>query len=199
MSVVVGAVILFSVGGMLSSSLIGSFARAEAVMLTASPLTGVLSVASGSCNLVGPPTNSYVELLEHNVPVPNISSPCPLTSDVYTPLHTGAVGLVSGGYQFDPVPTFDSSGNSLAGSIVNPVKFLGEGFGLATTCATQQLRPTPTGACPAGVATFPMPQLYAEPIGAGGCTVSLTNLGGALDECLYGNLEGLGVSYNGTH
>ncbi|MHB1712357.1 MAG: hypothetical protein ACYCV7_13310, partial [Acidimicrobiales bacterium] len=49
------------------------------------------------------------------------------------------------------------------------------------------------------VATFPMPQLYAEPIGAGGCTVSLTNLGGALDECLYGNLEGLGVSYNGTH
>lgn len=178
---------------------VGSRAGASTVTITPGPLTGVFSITSGTCNLVGPPTNSYVELVEHNVPVPNANSPCPLTSDVYTPLHTGVVGLVSGAYQLDPAPTFDGSGNSLAGSIVNPVKFLGEGFGLATTCAAQQLRPTPTGACPAGVTSFPAPELYGESVGSGGCKVNPTNLSGALDECLYGNLAGLGVTYNGTH
>jgi hypothetical protein len=162
------------------------------------PLDGVFSVQPGSCSLVGPPSGSYVELEEHGVPVPNPSSPCPLTSSFYTPLRTGTIGLVSGAYQLDPVPTFNHSGGSEANAIVTPVAFLGVGFGLATTCADQQHHGTPTGACAAGRTGFPVPQLYAEPIGTGGCKVSLTAVTSALDLCLYGNLEGLGVTYNGT-
>lgn len=162
------------------------------------PLTGSFSVQPGSCALAGPPSGSYVELLEHGVPVPNVSSPCGVLASFYTPLATGTYGLLSGAFEPDPAPTFDSSGNSRADLIVDPVKFLGVGFGLATTCADQQHTPTATGACAAGHAGFPVPQLYAEPLGLGGCQASLTNLTGVLDECLYGNLESLGVTYNGT-
>ncbi len=167
----------------------------------AGPLKGVFSVEPGHCNLIGPPSGSYVELEEHGVPVPNPSSTCPLTSSFYTPLKTGSVGLVSGAYQLDPDPTFNHSGGSEANAIVTPVSFLGVGFGLATTCADQQHHGTPTGACAKGTTGFPVPQLYAEPIGAGGCKVSLTSVTsvtGVVDMCIYGNLEGLGVTYNGT-
>jgi hypothetical protein len=162
------------------------------------PLDGVFSIQPGHCNLVGPPTGSYVELEEHGIPVPNPSSPCPLTSSFYTPLKTGTVGLVSGAYQLEPVPTFNRSGGSEANAIVTPVSFLGVGFGLATTCADQQHHGTPTGACPPGTTGFPVPQLSAEPLGTGGCKPSLTNVTGLIDLCLYGNLEGLNVTYNGT-
>jgi hypothetical protein len=161
------------------------------------PLTGSFSIQPGQCALAGPPSGSYVELLEHGVPVPNLSSPCGLLASFYTPLRSGTEGLVSGAYELDPVPTFDGSGNSRADLVVDPVKFLGVGFGLATTCADQQHRATPSGACPAGQPGFPTPQLYAEPLGLGGCQPSLTNLTNLLDECLYGNLESLGATYNG--
>ncbi|MHB1533256.1 MAG: hypothetical protein ACYC1D_01330 [Acidimicrobiales bacterium] len=172
---------------------------ALALSLPTGPLAGVFSVESGSCNLLGPPSGSYVELLEHGLPVPNISSPCPLTSSFYTPLKTGAIGLVSGAYQLDPSPTFNGGGGSLANAIVTPVPFLGVGFSLATTCADQQHQATPTGACATSGTRFPIPQLYAEPVGTAGCKLSLTNLTGLLNDCLYGNLEGLGVTYNGSH
>lgn len=173
--------------------------RSSPVLATLNgPLHGVFSVAPGHCNLVGAPSGSYVELQEHGVPVPNPSSPCPLTSAFYTPLRTGAVGLVSGAYQLDPSPTFNHSGGSEANAIVTPVPFLGVGFGIATTCADQQHQGTPTGACAPGVKGFPVPQLYAEPLGTGGCKVSLTNISGVVDMCIYGNLTGLGVTYNGT-
>lgn len=171
---------------------------AQALGVTAGPLVGVFSVTSGSCSLAGPPSGSYLELLEHGVPVPNVSSPCAAAGSFYTPLRSGAVGLLSGAYQLDPEPTFDSGGNSVANQVVDPVKFLGIGFGLATTCADQQHAATPTGSCPQSGPVFPVPQLSAEPIGTGGCQPSLTNLTGALDECLYGNLEALGATYNGT-
>lgn len=157
------------------------------------PLSGVFSITPGTCNPAGPPAGSYVELEEHGLPLSNPSSPCPLTSSIYTPLKAGTVGLVSGAYQNDPVPTFDANGDSLANAIATPVKFLGVGFGVATTCADQQHHPTPTGACPNGTQGFPTPQLSVEPAGTGGC--ALTN---GLNECLYGNLEGFGATYNGT-
>lgn len=174
-------------------------ASAGALSLPTGPLKGVFSIQSGRCSLVGAPTGSYLQLLEHGVPVPNVSSPCPLTSSTYTPLKTGDIGLVSGAYQDDPSPTFNGGGNSLAASIVKPVSFLGVGFGMATTCADQQHHATTSGACPPGGKGFAVPQLYAEPIGTGGCKLNLANVTGALNECLYGNLESLGVTYNGPH
>lgn len=175
-----------------------SAGKAKALSLGAQPLTGTFSIQPGKCSAVGPPSGSYVELLEHGVPVPNFSSPCGLLASFYTPLKSGTYGLVSGAYELDPVPTFDGGGNSVADLIVNPVKFLGVGFGLATTCEDQQHTPTPTGACASGKSGFPVPQLYAEPIGVGGCEASLGSLASVVDECIYGNLEAFGATYNGT-
>ncbi|MHB8342199.1 MAG: hypothetical protein ACYDB7_13680, partial [Mycobacteriales bacterium] len=173
--------------------------RSSSAILAGQPLTGVFSVRTGQCQAAGAPTGSYLELTERGVPVPNTSSPCV----TYTLLSQGTQGLVSGAYQLDPVPTFDAKGNSLANGIFSPVTFLGTRFGGASTCADQQHSPTPSGACAKGTKGFAAPQLFAEPVGTGGCTANLlTALGnpsGALSaECLYGNLLGFGVTWNGS-
>lgn len=161
-------------------------------------LTGTFSIQSGQCQSLGPPSGSYLELSENGVPVPNTSSPCV----TYTLLSQGSQGLVSGAYQLDPAPTFDASGNSLANGLFRPVNFLGTRFGGATTCADQQHAPTPTGACGSGASGFAAPQLYAEPIGTGGCTANLLgalgNAASLTSQCLYGNLLGFGVTWNGN-
>lgn len=168
-------------------------------LLAGQALTGVFSVQAGQCQAAGAPTGSYLELSERGLPVPNTSSPCV----TYTLLSQGTQGLVSGAYQLDPNPTFDAKGNSLANGIFSPVTFLGTRFGGATTCSDQQHSPTPSGSCAKGTKGFAPPQLFAEPVGTGGCTASLIsalgNPSGALSaECLYGNLLGFGVTWNGN-
>ena len=61
----------------------------------------------------------------------NSDSTC--SDNTYTPLSPGtAGGLVTGSYQPQPSPAFDSSGNALADQITAPVAFEGVKFSTAT-------------------------------------------------------------------
>ncbi len=191
---------------------------ASALTVGAQPLKGTFKVTPGSCSAipVEAPSGSYFFMSKAGVTIPNPSSPC--AGGLYTPLSPGNQGgLVTGQYQYDPNPTFDARGNSLAGGIVRPVSFELTDFGLATTCADQQHHPSATGACAAGQTGFPAPMIYAEPPGTGGCKLGVPSLGSptslisllasllkapssvtsVTSDCLYGNLLGLGATWNG--
>jgi hypothetical protein len=163
----------------------------------ATPLTGVTNlvgtfgISAGRCAATGPPTGSYLEIEVEGTPVPNAGSSCNDAAGSFTPLTQGRQGLVTGTYQPDPVPTFDSSGNSEASAIVHPVRFLTNTLGLATTCANQANDPTPTGGCASGSTGFPVPSLEAATPGESGCPLTSST------DCLFGDLSGLGITWAG--
>ncbi|MBV9412364.1 MAG: hypothetical protein JO148_12260 [Acidimicrobiia bacterium] len=169
-------------------------ARATDPAATPVALVGAFSIAPGSCRASGAPSGSYVEVDAGTSAIPNPASPCDALERVgvaYTPLSPGTQGLITGRYQLDPVPTFDTAGNSMAGAIVAPVRFLATNLGLSTTCADEEAAPTPTGVCAAPTATHAPASLWGEPPGAGGCPSSAQRF------CLYGDLSGLTMTWAG--
>jgi len=96
-------------------------------------LKGVFDITAGVCTSSGGVTSgSYFEMLSPgDVGVPNTSSPC--GTDTYTPLSPGTSGgLSTTGYQPNPSPEFDSSGNGLANLITQPAEFVGVYFAEST-------------------------------------------------------------------
>jgi hypothetical protein len=154
-------------------------------------LVGTFSIAAGQCAQGGAPSGSYLQIQVEGIAIPNVSSPCLGEGGAFTPLTQGAIGLVTGDYQPDPVPTFTGSGDSLAASIVRPVRFLANALGLATTCANQTAAPTASGACGHGVNGFPAPSLSEVLPGQGGCPATTTG------DCLDGDLSSLGATWAG--
>jgi hypothetical protein len=135
------------------------------------PLIGTFTITAGSCHGSGP-SGTYLRMVlsgGRNAAGPyfsNSDSSCHDNSD--TPLAPGtAGGLVTGSYQSQPAPAFDSSGNALPGQITAPVAFEGVKFATATNAVDPQ-----TG-------------LHAP-------SPSITADGTALS----GNLESFGVSWN---
>lgn len=104
--------------------------------ISGSSLVGLFSVSAGGC-AGGKPTGSYFRMLQPNgTPnsgpfVENGDSTC--SDKTTTPLTPGGDGgLLSGGFQREPSPSFDASGNGLAGQIVKPQKWFAVAFGIAT-------------------------------------------------------------------
>lgn len=95
-----------------------------------SALTGTFRITAGSCP--GGVSGSWFRMLSPaGSPVNNSDSKC--SDQSYTPLSPGSDGgLVTGSYQADPSPAFDSGGNGLAHGIVQPAKFYGVLFAVAT-------------------------------------------------------------------
>lgn len=197
--------IVLAAAGVALGTLALAAAGTRAQSPTTLPLAGTFSVAAGSCPATTtypatPPAGSYFYMTQStlSIAVGNLSSTC--AGGNYTLLTQGSQGLITGGYQLDPNPTFDAIGNSQASAIVQPAAFFGTKFGLATTCADQQNAPTDTGSC-AGGAGFPVPSLNAEAPGTGGCIPSTTTLPSTSSlgtYCIFGNLEAMGATWNGT-
>jgi hypothetical protein len=146
-------------------------------------LVGTFALQGGKCTSTGA-TGSFVAVSLAGV---SPGSNCPSGVTTVQPGSDG--GIVTGQYQLDPNPTFASGGSSLAGSIITPVAFLGKNFGMATTCTNQELQYTPTGACPTGSTGFPVPTIYAEPVGTGGCnSQAISAAGKAAPSGLLGTL-----------
>jgi hypothetical protein len=154
-------------------------------------LVGAFSISPGHCGASGPPSGSYMEIEVEGIPVPNTGSSCSGSSGAFTPLAQGDTGLVTGAYQMDPVPTFDSAGNSESSAIIHPARFLANDLGLATTCANQTSNPTSTGGCAPGTSGFPVPSLEAVAPGQPRCP-STSSV-----DCLFGDLSSLGVTWAG--
>jgi hypothetical protein len=138
---------------------------------TGSPMVGTFTITAGACS-GGVASGTYLRMVlsgGSNAAGPFFSNSASSCSDnTYTPLAPGTGGgLVTGSYQSQPSPAFDSSGNALADEITTPVPF--EGVKFAT--ATNQVDPQ-TGL------HVPAP--------------TIADNGGALS----GNLEAFGVSWN---
>ena len=132
------------------------------------PLTGTFRATAGSCS--GGISGSWFRMLSPaGSPVTNSDSTC--SDQSYTPLSPGGDGgLVTGGYQPDPSPAFDGTGNGLAHRIFQPTKFYGVEFSVATDPTDPQ---TGTG-------------VSAPSVSAGGSTLS-------------GDLRAFTVSWNNQH
>ena len=101
-----------------------------------SPLVGTFSISPGSCS-GGAISGTYLRMVLSggtNAAGPyfsNSDSSC--ADNSFTPLAPGSAGgLVTGGYQAEPSPAFDGSGNALAAQITRPVAFEGVKFATAT-------------------------------------------------------------------
>ena len=93
-------------------------------------LTGTFRATAGSCS-AGISGSWFRMLSPAGSSVTNSDSPC--SDQSYTPLSPGSDGgLVTGGYQPDPSPAFDGTGNGLAHRIFQPAKFYGVEFSVAT-------------------------------------------------------------------
>jgi hypothetical protein len=106
------------------------------------PLIGTFSITPGSCS-GGAASGTYLRMVlsgGSNSAGPYFSNSDSTCSDnSYTPLGPGtAGGLVSGSYQPEPSPAFDSSGNALAGQITAPVAFEGVKFATSTNSVDPQ-------------------------------------------------------------
>jgi hypothetical protein len=135
------------------------------------PLVGTFTIVPGSCS-GGVASGTYLRMVLSggtNAAGPYFSNSDSLCSDnTYTPLSPGSAGgLVTGSYQPQPTPAFDSSGNALADQITTPVPFEGVRFATATNPVDPQ-----TGL------HVPAP--------------SIVDNGGILS----GNLQSFGVSWN---
>ena len=98
-------------------------------------LKGVFGIAAGQCTAsAGVTSGSYFRMIEPGTPttyLANSSSPC--GDQTYTPLSPGSSGgLSTTGYQPNPTPEFDSSGNGLANEITQPTGFFGLNFAEST-------------------------------------------------------------------
>jgi hypothetical protein len=123
-------------------------ASASATLLTGpaaaagTPLVGTFTITAGSCS-GGTASGTYLRMVLSggtNAAGPYFSNSDSTCSDnSYTPLAPGASGgLVTGSYQPQPSPAFDSSGNALADQITAPVAFEGVKFGTATNSTDPQ-------------------------------------------------------------
>ena len=99
-------------------------------------LVGTFSVTAGAPG-GSTVTGSYFRMVQPNGSVaagpyvPNGDSTA--TDKTYTPLAPGSSGgLVTGKYQPQPDPPFDSAGNGTAAAIVTPTKFFGVLFAVST-------------------------------------------------------------------
>jgi hypothetical protein len=105
-------------------------------------LTGVFAIKAGDCPGGGVSSGSYFRMItpagnQSGPYVSNSDSPCGDNS--YTPMSPGSDGgLSTGGYQPQPNPPFDGSGNGKAGAITQPVKFFGVLFALSTNAKDPQ-------------------------------------------------------------
>ena len=97
-------------------------------------LNGTFTITAGSCS--GGVHGSYFRMIMHSG---SMSGPFLSNSDstcskkTYTLLSPGTNGgLVTGHYQKQASPAFDSSGNALSHRITKPVRFYGVDFGTAT-------------------------------------------------------------------
>lgn len=100
------------------------------------PLVGTFTIAAGSCS-GGVASGTYLRMVLSggtNSGGPYFSNSDSSCSDnTYTPLAPGSAGgLVTGEYQPQPSPAFDSAGNALSDGITTPVAFEGVKFGTST-------------------------------------------------------------------
>jgi hypothetical protein len=111
-------------------------------------LTGLFRITDGKCsaNQTEPPSGSYFGMLAgkslsgpfvSNGSSADASGPCPNKN--YTPMLAGTDGgLETGGYQPNPNPAFDTSGNALASRVIKPVTWFGTAFSLSTQATDPQ-------------------------------------------------------------
>jgi hypothetical protein len=140
------------VGGSVSNAskptiLTGAFVIMAAVALLATPavaksskstaLVGTFKVDAADCAAAAPTAGSYFRMVQTGGNttsgpfVPNADSSC--GDKTYTALAPGTgSGLVTGKYQPQPTPPFDSAGNGTATSIFTPTKFFGVNFAVST-------------------------------------------------------------------
>jgi hypothetical protein len=122
-----------------------SAAGAPHTASASTPLVGTFKLQAGSCahgetgsyfrmviagKAPGGPDGSYLS---------NSNSTC--SDHTYTLFQPGTSGgLVTGGYQPEPSPAFDKSGNSLADQIIQPVAFYGVKFSVSTESVDPQTK-----------------------------------------------------------
>jgi hypothetical protein len=109
---------------------------AEPAAAAGTPLIGTFTITPGSCN-GGVASGTYLRMVLSggtNSAGPYFSNSDSTCSDnSYTPLAPGSGGgLITGSYQPQPSPAFDSAGNALASQITAPVAFEGVKFSTAT-------------------------------------------------------------------
>ena len=128
-------------GAVLAATLIAALAlTGAAVASAATPLEGTFTITAGA----DPPgrVGSYFRMILPGGTVnggfiPNSTSGA--SDKTYTYLSPGTDGgLVTGGYQPEPSPAFDSGGNSLAARIISPTAFNGRNFSAATSAIDPQ-------------------------------------------------------------
>jgi hypothetical protein len=161
-----GSVGILALGAAASMGIGGQAASAAPV-----PLVGTFAITAGTCS-GGVPSGTYLRMVlsgGSNSAGPYFSNSDSTCSDnTYTPLPPGTRGgLVTGAYQPEPSPAFDSSGNALSGQITAPVPFEGVKFATSTNPVDPQ-----TGL------SVPVPSIEAD-----GTSLS-------------GNLEAFAVSWN---
>jgi hypothetical protein len=114
-------------------------------------LVGTFRLTPGS-DTGGTASGSYFQMISPGGTIasgPYFSNPDSTSADkAYTLLTPGTDGgLITGTYQPNPNPPFDSSGNALADAIVQPTKFTALEFGLSTNATDPQtgtVTPVPT-------------------------------------------------------
>jgi len=116
--------------------LVVGLATQPAVAAAGTPLVGTFTITAGSCS-GGAVSGTYLRMVLSggtNAAGPyfsNSDSTCP--DNTYTPLAPGTSGgMVTGSYQPQPSPAFDSAGNALSAAISAPVAFEGVKFSTAT-------------------------------------------------------------------
>ncbi|HXY94159.1 MAG TPA: hypothetical protein VEP49_16900 [Acidimicrobiia bacterium] len=129
-TVAAGALVVIALTAMLAGP-----AAAKSSKSTA--LVGTFEVTAAECAAGAPTNGSYFRMVQSggdttNGPfVPNADSSC--SDKTYTALVPGtAGGLVTGKYQPQPNPPFDTSGNGTAAAILAPTKFFGVQFAVST-------------------------------------------------------------------
>jgi hypothetical protein len=114
----------------------GVLLAAQPTAAAGTPLVGTFTITAGSCS-GGVASGTYLRMVLSggtNTAGPYFSNSDSTCSDnTYTPLAPGSEGgLVTGSYEPQPSPPFDSSGNALAAKITAPVAFEGVKFSTAT-------------------------------------------------------------------
>jgi hypothetical protein len=160
----------FSLAVVIVAGMALSGLSASPAFAASTSLIGTFSITPGSCS-GGTASGTFLRMV---LPGGTNSGPYFSNSDsscsdaTYTPLSPGNDrGLVTGTYEPEPSPAFDSSGNALSGEITAPVAFEGVKFATATNPVDPQ-----TGL------HVPVPTIEAN-----GTSLS-------------GNLEAFGVSWN---
>ena len=131
-----------SLAAMVLAGVAFSSLSASPAAAASTPLIGTFSITPGSCG-GGTASGTYLRMVLSggtNAAGPYFSNSDSSCSDnTYTPLSPGNDrGLVTGSYEPEPSPAFDSSGNALAGEITAPVAFEGVKFATATNAVDPQ-------------------------------------------------------------